>query len=207
MKLAIILLTTLFSTTIYASNIESVAVDNTRVNLWNTFVDNIYQLHLKQINNRPVSTVKRNGSYFRQPNFFQKVNFFDTESNTRLSSIEWETKQPDNIHSIEVLVHDNNNKLIREYSASYLPKHRNAPIQTLINLHHHSKSLHSFRQFDASDNLLYEVCRSADTKEKLFEHDYYEIPDNFTQGVGTDKTYKQCFQQLPRTAAKYLTPH
>ena len=207
MKIAISFIIFILSTNTFASNIESVSVDNTRANSWNDFVANIYKLHLKQISNKSISITERSGSYHRQPDFFQEIKFFDTKSNNRLSTIEWETKQPDKIHSIEVLVHNNDNKVIREYSASYLPNFRNAPYQTLINLHHYSESLHSFRQFDASNNLLYEVCRSASTKEKLFEHDDYEIPDNFTQGVGTDKVYKQCFQQLPRTAAKYLSPH
>lgn len=190
-----------------ASSDESVQVDKQRVNLWNTFVDDTYKLHLEQIKSKNISTSKRSGSYHRLPDFFQEVKFYDTKKNTLLSRIEWETKQPKKIHSIEVRVHDKDNNIIREYSASYLPEFRNAPYQTLINLHHYSDSLHSFRQYDASNNLIYEVCVSNDKKEKIFEHDDYEIPDNFQQGVGKNKTYQQCFQQLPRSAGIFLYPH
>lgn len=198
---------TLFSFNLIASSNDSVKVDNKVINQWNKFVDDIYQLHLKQIKDRNITTSKRSGSYHRLPDFFQEIKFFDSKSNTLLSRIEWETAQPEKIHSIEVLVHDKDNKIIREYFASYLPKYRNAPYQTLINLHHYSNSLHSFRQFDASSNLIYEVCKSIDSKEKLFEHDDYEIPENFTQGAGKNQTYQECFQQLPRSAGQYLLPH
>jgi len=185
---------------------ESVQEDNQIVNQWNTFVDNIYKLHLKQTSQRTVNTTKRSGSYYRQPDFFQEIKYFDKNSNRLLSRIEWETKNPETIHSIEVIVRDKQGKIAREYSASYLPDFRNAPYQTLINLHHHSDKLHSYRQFDASDNLIYEVCNSLESKNKLFEHDDYEIPDNDKQGVGAKKTYQQCFKSLPKTAKLYLTP-
>lgn len=190
-----------------ASSNESVQVDNQRANQWNTFVDEVYQLHLKQIKNKKITTSNRSGSYHRLPNFFQEIKFLDASRNSLLSKIEWETNRPDKIHSIEVRVHDKSNNIIREYSASYLPTFRNAPYQTLINLHHYSDSFHSFRQYDASDNLIYEVCKSTKTKQKLFEHDDYEIPDDFTQGIGTEKTYQKCFRQLPRSAARHLPPH
>lgn len=197
----------LLSFNLLASNINSVQVDNTRADQWNAFVDKTYQLHLRQITDRNISTKKRSGSYHRLPDFFQEVKFFDKESNSLLSRIEWETKQPDKIHSIEVIVHDKDKKIIREYSASYLPAYRNAPYQTLINIHHYSTNLHSFRQYDASNNLIYEVCNSINSKEKLFEHDDYEIPDDFKQGVGSNKTYQQCFQQLSKNTKLPLTPH
>ena len=190
-----------------ASSNESVQVDNQRANQWNTFVDDVYQLHLKQIENKKIATTNRSGSYHRLPDFFQEIKFLDTSRNLLLSKIEWETKRPDKIHSIEVRVHDDNNNIIREYSASYLPDFRNAPYQTLINIHHYSESLHSFRQYDASNNLIYEVCRATKNNEKLFEHDDYEIPDNFTQGIGKDKTYQKCFQQLVSSNTSNITPH
>ncbi|MDH5392376.1 MAG: hypothetical protein OEY11_04220 [Gammaproteobacteria bacterium] len=197
----------LFSFNLSASNNNSLQTNKNTVNQWNQFVDNIYQLHLKQKDQRQIKTLRRSGSYHKLPDFFQEVKFVDKTSNTLLSKIEWESRQPDKIHSIEVYIHDNENKLIREYSASYLPNFRNAPYQTFINLHHYSRSVHSFRQYDASDNLIYEVCRSLHDNKKLFEHDDYEIPDNFKQGIGKDNIYRQCFQQLPRSAALHLPPH
>jgi len=186
---------------------ESVQENKQTVNQWNTFVDNIYKLHLKQASQKHINTTKRSGSYYRRPDFFQEIKYFDKNTNNLLSRIEWETKNPEKIHSIEVIIRDKKDNVIREYSASYLPDFRNAPYQTLINLHHHSENLHSYRQFDASDNLIYEVCKSNATKDKLFEHDDYEIPDNYKHGVGAKKVYQQCFKSLPRTAKLHLKPH
>lgn len=190
-----------------ASSNDSVQVNNQRANKWNAFVDDVYQLHLRQIKNKKITTSNRSGSYHRLPDFFQEIKFSDASKNLLLSRIEWETKRPDKIHSIEVRIHDKNNNIIREYSASYLPVFRNAPYQTLINIHHYSELLHSFRQYDASNNLIYEVCRAKKDNKKLFEHDDYEIPDNFMQGIGKDQTYQQCFQQLANSNKVNITPH
>ncbi len=191
----------------YASNSEPAKANPATVKQWNQFVDNIYQLHLNHINSRDIKTTARSGSYHDLPYFFQEIKFYDNENNLPISKVEWETKNPDKLHSIEVYIRDKKNRLLREYSASYLPKFRNAPYQTLINLHHYNGELHSFRQYDASDNLIYEVCRSTILNKKLFEHDDYEIPDNFQQGVGKDELYQHCFKSLPRSAELHLTPH
>lgn len=196
----------LFSYTATANN-DSVQVDDIRANKWNKFVDDTYQLHLKQKENKKTNTTSRSGSYHRLPDFFREIKFYDTKNNTLLSRIEWESKNPDKIHSIEVRVHDDNNRIIREYSASYLPNFRNAPYQTLINIHHYTDSLHSFRQYDASNNLIYEVCTTTDTNTKMFEHDDYEIPDNFTQGIGKDTSYKNCFLHLSHSEESKKSPH
>jgi len=192
-------------TTSYAE--KTVQENKKTVNLWNNFVEDIYKLHLKQTSQSEINKTKRSGSYHRRPDFFQEIKYYDKSSNNLLSRIEWETNNPEKIHSIEVLVRDKKDKVIREYSASYLPGFRNAPYQTLINLHHYSDKLHSFRQFDASDNLIYEVCRSLSSKNKLFEHDDYEIPDNYKHGIGATKSYQRCFKPLPKTAKAYLIPH
>ena len=42
---------------------------------------------------------------------------------------------------------------------AYLPVFRNAPFQTLINLHHYEGKLDVFRQFDASGTRIYEQCK------------------------------------------------
>ena len=197
----------LFSFDSVASSNESVQENTSAVTQWNNFIQNIYQFHLNQINKKDIKTTKRSGSYHRLPDFFQEIKYYDASNNILLSRIEWETDNPDKIHSIEVFVRDKNNRIIREYSASFLPKYRNAPYQTLINLHHYEKSLHSYRQFDASDNLIYEVCTAQNSNKKIYEHDDYEIPDNLKSGTASEKAYKNCFQQIPRTAGLYINPH
>lgn len=202
-----LLILTCSTSTLFASNTDSAQENPDTVMRWNDFVDKAYQLHLKQTDNRKIKTTARSGSYHNLPSFFQEIKFYDLNSDVLLSKVEWETKNPDKLHSIEVYVYGKNNQLVREYSASYLPKFRNAPYQTLINLHHHSDTIDSYRQFDASNNLIYEVCRSATNNEKIFEHDDYEIPDNYKQGIGANKQYQQCFRSLPWSAEAHLVPH
>jgi hypothetical protein len=194
----------LFGMTAVASNQEGVQQDNAAVKRWNSFADNIYQLHLKQTADREISTTERTGSYYRLPGFYQEVKYFDARNKQLLSKVQRETANPEQLHSVEAYIYDEQNRLIREYSATYLPVFHNAPYQTFMNLHHYTDGLHSFRQYDASDNLIYEVCSSTETGEKLYEHDDYEIPSNFSQGAGKDKIYQQCFTTLPRSAEKYL---
>ena len=207
LSLPIALALILVSLNTFSSSNDSVQEDKDTVNQWNNFVKNIYQLHLNQTKKADIKTTKRSGSYYRLPDFFQEVKYFDTKDNTLLSRIEWESRNPENIHSIEVFVRDKDNRIIREYSASFLPKYRNAPYQTLINLHYYQDSIHSYRQFDASDNLIYEVCTVSNSKEKIYEHDDYEIPDNLNSGIGSEEAYQNCFKQLPRTAGLYIKPH
>lgn len=190
----------------HASNSESVKEDQKTVKAWNDFVADIYQLHLEQIKNRKIKTQVRSGGYYKLPYFFQEIKFYDNCSDKMLSKLEWETRNPDKLHAIEVYVHDKKQRVVRDYSASYLPHFRNAPYQTLINLHHYNKTIHSFRQFDASDNLIYEVCTNTKTNRKIYEHDDYEIPESFKAGVGKEAAYQQCFSALPRTADLYLKP-
>ena len=205
-NLPIFTLCFIFSLTSSASSNDSVKESSNVVTQWNNFVTDIYRLHLNQTEKKEIKKLTRSGSYHRLPDFFQEIKYYDSNNNL-LSRIEWETKNPEKIHSIEVFIRDKDNRIVREYSASFLPKHRNAPYQTLINFHNYGKSLHSYRQFDASDNLLYEVCTQTKSKTKIYEHDDYEIPDNLKTGVGRELTYRDCFQKLPRTAGLFINPH
>ena len=132
--------------------------DNQHIRVWNTFVEDIYQLHLSQIQQSEdnLRTEEEIGGYPGNEEFFNETRYYNTVSGKLLSRIQREVKNNRNIHLIEVFVHDDRDRVKLDYLAAYLPEFRNAPIQTLINIHHYNDKLHAFRQFDASGARIYE---------------------------------------------------
>jgi hypothetical protein len=128
-----------------------------------------------------------------------------------ISSLWFEPHAPrerNNLHSIEVYFYDDQGRVIRDYSATYLPEHRNAPIQTLVALHGYSNGLHAFRTFDASGVRIYEVCRGTyDGQAVDIALDEVEMgtelqnPDSIMK---TD-TYRACFSTVPVNSGTYHT--
>lgn len=179
---------------------------------WNHFVDNLYELHQHIVKSREVRTEEADGGYggvMNDLNFYREVKYFDVKSGKLLSNIKWENKNPENIHVIELYIYDTSGRIKREYIAAYLPVHRNAPYQTLITLHHYEDGLHSFRQFDASNDHLYEQCRGKFFNQEVWiSWDDLEIPDTVAQikdGMQRE-VYRACFANLPKTAGPYTNP-
>lgn len=179
---------------------------------WNQFVKDLYSLHQHMIKDRDVYTRESNGGYgglTNDLNFYREVKTFDKETDRLLSNIKWENKNPDNIHEIDINIYDNQGRIIRDYSAYYLPHARNAPTMTLINIHHYTNGLYSFRQFDANDEILFEFCEGTHNGRPVkIVFEYYEIPDKISDI--TDKSerdaYHACFHQLAKSAGTYLNP-
>lgn len=192
--------------TAYTQNIaaQGLQVNEQEVRQWNDFAKNLYALHERQIKGRKVKQQERVGGYHEMPDFYREVSFFDSASERMLSRVQWEKAQPDTLHQIEVFVYDGGGRLVRDYIARYLPVHRNAPRQTLINLHHYGKGTHGFRQFDASGNRILEQCRGDD--KLLIELNEDEIEQLEANPARADATYKKCFGDLPKTASAYLIP-
>ena len=91
---------------------------------WNQFVKDLYSLHQHMIKDRDVYTRESNGGYgglTNDLNFYREVKTFDKETDRLLSNIKWENKNPDNIHEIDINIYDNQGRIIRDYSAYYLP--------------------------------------------------------------------------------------
>jgi len=65
---------------VYANNSEPAKDNPAAVKKWNQFVDNIYQLHLNQINSHNIKTTARSGSYHDLPYFSRKLNFMTTKT-------------------------------------------------------------------------------------------------------------------------------
>lgn len=195
-----------------AQSVPPVAPNAGHVERWNRFADAVYALHQKITAARRITTEERIGGYYRWPKFYREVKYRDADSGRLLSIIQWERERPERIHWIEVYVYDERGRVVRDYSAAYLPFSRTAPQQTIITFYayNHGGRLRAYRQFDATDNRIYEFCegtyRGEPVRIDLWELDIIEETGK-PGGVMTTEAYRACFEGLPvESAGKYLTP-
>lgn len=189
------------------SETVALSVDDDQVSVWNRFVDSLVDLHEKGIAGREIRTSELTGGYggeFAKGFTYREVSYHDAKSGQLLSRIRHEENKPEKIQVIDVYIYDATGRVVRDYTAMYLPRGRHAPVRTFINLHQYSETLHGFRQFDASGNRLYEQCRGqfAGHVVDLDLEDYQIKP-----GITATKDYQMCFGKLPDTAEKYLIPN
>ena len=168
------------------------------VNKWNQFVNDLLTLTHQLRARSPHTETKRTGGYSNLPAFYQETKYTNNDNNTVTSIVQMETTNPDAIHSIEVFLYDNKDRVIQDFSGSYLTTHRNAPIQTLITLHYYNLGLHGFRVFDASHERIYEVCRGQLNGKKVnidIDDDYGELSAALEdkKGIMSTKEYLACF--------------
>lgn len=177
---------------------SQVKVNNDMARQWNQFVTDLISLNDRLIKNKAHDESWRIGGYSNEPHFFDEVTYTDKNSGHVTSILQWERRDPSAIHSIEVKLRDKNGRVYKDFSASYLTKHRNAPIQTLIILHYYNKKLHGFRVFDASSNRIFEVCRGSLNGKTVnidLDDDYGELSEALAdkKGIMSSKAYKACF--------------
>lgn len=188
---------------------ESMKLDSSHVNSWNDFSDRVLELHRQQIAGKDVVTTEKVGGYMSDPDFYREVTYKDKATGRVLSIIQWEKDNPDKVHSIEVFVHNEAGKVVRDYSAAYLPGARHAPVQTLINLHNYNGGLHAFRQFDVTKDVIYEYCKGEYQGKKheirLFEEDLVAA-DYDSRQMLKSPVYKACFTGLQANLGKYIEP-
>lgn len=199
-----------FSPGASADNLKPLNPEADHVERWNWFAERVYTLHKQEIRKFDIKTITRVGGYYREPRFYKEVKYIDKKSGRLISTIQWERKNPDRIHWIEVNIYDAKGRVARDYSAAYLTFSRNAPQGTTINFHAYHKALHAFRQFDATDDLAYEFCNGTYKGKPVdIRLDYVEILEAEDQPDGpfSKPEYKVCFAGLPKkSAGKYLTP-
>jgi hypothetical protein len=205
---ALALLTVLCATA--RAELPPIDPDATHTERWNWFAGAVLALHEQRIAGREIETRRRIGGYARRPAFYEEVKYIDAASGQLLSVIQWEREQPDNLHWIEVYVRDEAGRVVRDYSAAFLPTSRSQPQQALINLHAYNGGLHAFRQFDATDNRIYEHCEGELNGEpvriRLFELDIIRMRGE-PGTVMASPEYQACFEGLPQdSAGPYLTP-
>ena len=180
-----------------------------RHQLWNGFVDKLYILHRKKISGDNYYTTEKIGGYGGQANnleYYREVHYYDRDSRQLLSIVKWNETYPFGIHMIDVFFYDEKGRVLREYSATYLPSRHTSPSETLIILHYYKDNLHSFREFDASNVHIYEQCDYLNG-EGVFALHYVDIPDSVSQlAKEKQQDYRACFGHVAESAGIYIDP-
>jgi len=190
-----------------AQAVEPMKEDNQHVRSWNAFAENVYQLHQKLTQVDGVTTRTHFGGYAGMPEFYREEQFY--LGDRLISKVQWEKAHDKVMHSIEVFVHDDEGRVIRDFTAAYLPAYRNAPTQTLISLHRYQDQLHAFRSFDASGYRIIERCtgslKGREVNLLLDEDEIAEVLGDPGSIMASDE-YRACFGNLQAEAGKYLQP-
>lgn len=188
---------------------ERLRVDQQQVNAWNEFAHSLYELQQTQISHHEIRTETSRGGYADQPDIYTETRYYDKQSNRLLSRVQRMNYDPRVVQLVEVNIYDKAGKVVRDYLAAYLPFNRNAPIQTLINLHGYHGELHGFRQFDASGVRIYEQCEGRfKGKPVMISLEEYEFADGAHRDSKTlgSQAYKTCFTGIATTVTPYLDP-
>lgn len=180
------------------------------VNSWNQFAERLYILHQHQISQGKTFQKESISGYMGAAgDSYREIKYYDAKTKRLLSRVLWEKDNPEQAHEIEVFVYDGNGKLKRDYLAVFLPVHRNAPVQTLINFHHQNDELKSFRQFDASGEKIYERCEGRFFNEPLnisFNDDDFAQNSSETMKVMESEEYLACFGSTIASLGDYVNP-
>ncbi len=179
------------------------------VNTLNLFAERLYVLHQHQTTQNEIFQKESSGGYRGGDDFYREVKYYDKKSGNLLSRVMWEIDKPEQIHEIEVFVYDDEDKLKRDYLAAFLPVHRNAPVQALINLHHQNDELKSFRQFEVSGQKIYEYCEGKFFGEPLNisfdDNDFVEYSQETMKAMESEE-YLACFGKTRATLGDYVNP-
>jgi len=183
--------------------------DKQHIKTWNQFFTDLVTLHQKRIAGKSIRTTEQIDGYFREPDFYREVKYYDADSGQLLSKIQWEVASPKTIHSIEVYFYDEQGKLSHDYLAAFLPVYRNAPIQTAVTFYNHSDEIKAFRQFDASGERIYEQCTGThftdDIDISLEDYQLSPFAPN-KPAIMSSEAYTACFADLQIEAGHYLQP-
>ena len=195
-----------------ADQMMSVGTEDMQTTVWNKFANTLYRLHKNIANKNDLIITSKHGSYGGE--LFGHINYNESEyvrkeDNLLISRIRKIKGGHGNFHTLEVYIYDEQGRVTRDYVAAYLPKFRNAPYQTLINLHYYDDDLHAYRQFDASGRRIFESCNGSifnEEVELLLED--YEIPDHISEldGALRQEAYRSCFGQIPKDVGMYIDP-
>jgi tetratricopeptide (TPR) repeat protein len=192
-----------------AKEIRALKEDKQQVKAWNTFADRLYSLHKYLLAQHAIRTETEQGGYARHPNIYTETRYYDKNSNRLLSRVQRMNDNSKLIQLIEVNIYNPQGEIVRDYLAAYLPYNRNAPIQTLINLHSHHGHLQGYRQFDASGERIYEQCEGhyggKPVMISLEEYEFGKGPYRDSKTLNS-AAYKICFSGVPTSAQAYLNP-
>ncbi|MFO8024640.1 hypothetical protein [Thiohalophilus sp.] len=185
---------------------EALQEDQTHVATWNRFADQTLALHRQLIDEQDVERQTTTGGYAHLPEFYRQESYF--HDGELISRVQWEIESGD-LHVIEVFIRDDEGRVVRDYTAAYLPEYHNAPTQTLVSFHAYNNGLHAFRSFDASGELNVERCSGTHEGERVeLLVDQGSVFGSTEQDPELQQTplYQRCFAGLPEKPGKYLQP-
>jgi len=205
--LTIIMFCLVFASQAHAEQIKE---ENKHVRSWNDFAHKILALHQQKIQNRNIKVEKSKGGYPHIKDWhYKEEKHLDKDTGNLITLIQWDGDKADQIHSIEHYVYDKQGRVIRDFTAAYLPSYHNAPTQTLISLHAYEKDLHAFRTFDASGYRIVERCQGkyqGKSLQMLLDEDEIAETQYDNDSVMDTASYKACFSSLPIEVGVYLEP-
>jgi len=195
-----------------AESLRTLDVQDNQVAVWNRFADNLVELQRRALQERPVRieqhTAHYGGEAWADVTYTDQT-LVDAASGRVLARLRYESTHPDKVNIVEVNVYDDAGRLARDYTAAYLPMYRNAPVQTLINLHAWHGELHAYRQFDASGVRIYEQCRGrlgADSVDISLTEERIPASASALGSPDAARKYQACFDGLPDQAGTWLDP-
>jgi hypothetical protein len=189
-----------------ASATEVIKGENKHARVWNKFANDCLSLHKKLTDGKDLQVKERVDRYINKDVFFTEYRYFD--EGRLISQIQWENGDQSKLHNIEVYMHDEKGRVVRDYISAYLPFYHDTPIQALISFHHYNADLHAFRSFDASGDTVLERCSGRNKKGQpvdfiLDEDDLYNDYD----GIMESGDYNECFAGLKQNKlGKYIIP-
>ena len=202
----LVLVMLLFSITAYGAEQYS------RAERWTQFAQSLEALHEKRMKTLSFTTQESIGGYGgirADSRFYREVKYLEPGSEKVLAIVQRENNPASLLHVIELHIYDDQGRVLREYLATYLPGRRETPFQTLITQYAYTKNLVAYRQFDASDDLLFEHCAGElEGKKVRISFDEFEVPDDASEleDKFERKAYQSCFQSLKKSAGPYLNP-
>jgi hypothetical protein len=188
---------------------EALKADNEHARRWNKFADDVLALHEQIIKQKDLDKSINVGGYFGNPDFYIEEAYTDKKTGELISRVLWERENTDNLHTIEVFIRDEDGRVLRDYTAAYLPTYRNAPTQTLVTLYKYNGKLKAYRTFDASGDRIHERCEGI---YKGKEVNFMLDEDEIIAAIHGDSErmehpdYKACFKGLKTKPGKYLKP-
>lgn len=189
-----------------ASATEAMKGDNKHARVWNKFANDCLSLHKKLTDGKNLQVKETVDKYINKDVFFTEYRYFD--KGRLISQVQWENGNQNLLHNIEVYLHDEKGRVVRDYISAYLPFHHDTPIQALISFHHYNAALHAFRSFDASGDTVLERCTGKNKKGQpvdiiLDEDELYNDDD----GIIGSGDYNECFTGLKqKQLGKYIIP-
>jgi hypothetical protein len=183
-----------------------------RAERWTQFAQSLETLHEQRMKSLRYTTQESIGGYGgirSDPEYYREVKYLEPGTGKLLAVVQRENNPKKLLHVIELYIYDDKGQVLREYLATYLPGRRETPYQTLITLYAYEGGLKAFRQFDASNDLLFEHCAGDfEGKKVRISFDEFDVPNDVAE-ISDEferKAYQSCFQSLPRTAGPYLNP-